>query len=271
MNKNILAIGIIILFILSALAPITFGSNVRTTIIRNDGNTLYVGGSGPGNYTSIQDAIDNASDGDTIYIPSGIYYENIVIKKSISLVGEDKNTTIIDGSGGEIVVYVLSNWVNISGFTIKNSSSYYNYGNGGIFIDASSFITITDNIITKNKYGIYLYSEYSYYSCTNNTITRNIILNNNNGIFCDICTNNNINNIINSCSSSSLFLTCFLRSLTSPIMRDNSFSVATCWRTTALSSLKSSPILRFISLFSFSTLLAIGKILAVCSSVRSRA
>ena len=35
--------------------------------------TLYVGGSGPGNYSEIQDAIDNASDGDTVYIYEGTY------------------------------------------------------------------------------------------------------------------------------------------------------------------------------------------------------
>ena len=41
--------------------------------------------SGVGSRGYIQDFIDNASDGDTINIPSGIYYENIIINKSISL------------------------------------------------------------------------------------------------------------------------------------------------------------------------------------------
>jgi pectin methylesterase-like acyl-CoA thioesterase len=63
------------------------------------GNTLYVGGSGFGNYTKIQDAIDNASEGDTIFVHNGIYNENITIIKTINLIGEDKNTTIINGSG----------------------------------------------------------------------------------------------------------------------------------------------------------------------------
>ncbi|UCF12379.1 MAG: hypothetical protein JSW06_10135 [Thermoplasmatales archaeon] len=68
----------------------------------------------------IQDLINNASSGDTIYIPSGTYYENIIINKSISLVGEDKETTIIDGSGTGDVVYVSADWVNIAGLRCKS-------------------------------------------------------------------------------------------------------------------------------------------------------
>ena len=77
--KKSIAIGIIFLFILSALAPLTLGYNVKisdikeqTPLIVSRGNTLYVGGSGPGNYTKIQDAIDNTSDGDTVFVYKGI-------------------------------------------------------------------------------------------------------------------------------------------------------------------------------------------------------
>jgi len=49
-----------------------------------DGNTLYVGGMGPNNYTSIQSAIDDAVDGDTVFVYSGFYYERIFINVSIN-------------------------------------------------------------------------------------------------------------------------------------------------------------------------------------------
>jgi len=46
---------------------------------------LYVGGSGPGNYTKIQDAIDNATSGDTVFVYNGVYYENVIVNKTINL------------------------------------------------------------------------------------------------------------------------------------------------------------------------------------------
>ena len=36
-----------------------------------NGKTLYVGGSGEGNYTKIQDAINDSSDGDTVFVYNG--------------------------------------------------------------------------------------------------------------------------------------------------------------------------------------------------------
>ena len=65
------------------------------TISERNGDILYVGGSGPGNYTHIQDAIDNATEGDTIYIYHKTYFEDLSVNKSIRLMGENKNTTII--------------------------------------------------------------------------------------------------------------------------------------------------------------------------------
>ena len=96
-----LVIGIIVLFIGMSINSST-GRRVemKSTTQTLRGNTLYVGGIGPGNYTTIQNAIDNASDGDTVFVYaySSPYYENVLVNRSINLIGEDKNTTIIDGS-----------------------------------------------------------------------------------------------------------------------------------------------------------------------------
>jgi parallel beta-helix repeat protein len=139
----------------------------------SNGKTLYVGGSGPNNYTRIQYAINDANDGDTVFVydDSAPYHENIIVKKSINLIGEDRNTTIIDGGGYENVVYFrLADWVTIRGFTIQNSGT-------GIFLYYhTDHNTITGNIISNNEDGIYL-------STTNNSITGNTILNNGNGIY----------------------------------------------------------------------------------------
>jgi len=84
--------------------------------------TLYVGGSGPDNYTHIQDAINDAEDGYTVFVYSGIYYENITIDKSIKLIGENASTCIIDGaiSATYFLIKIMADEVQIQNFTLKN-------------------------------------------------------------------------------------------------------------------------------------------------------
>ncbi len=127
-----------------------------------DGNILYVGGDGPGNYSRIQDAIDNATDGDTVFVYNGTYglTQYIDIYKSINLIGESKINTIINGS--HISVNVSE--VLISGFTLQNYS--------GIQINNIGNITITDNIINNYLTGINI-----LFFSNNNTITNNTFFN----------------------------------------------------------------------------------------------
>jgi parallel beta-helix repeat protein len=123
------------------------------------GETLYVGGSGDGNYTEIQDAIDNASDGDTIFVydDSSPYYEHILINKEINVVGENKETTIIDAQEQDNVVRIISNHSSLKYFTLQNSSTEFP---GGVHIGPRysekryQDITIENNIIINCGYGI---------------------------------------------------------------------------------------------------------------------
>ncbi len=118
------------------------------------GNNLYVGGDGPNNYTHIQDAINNASDGDTIFVYSGIYHENIIIDKSINLIGEDRNTTVIEGNDHD-VVFITANKVNISGFTIRQCKKDNKRETVRILLVKVSNIRICKNSIINNDMGIY--------------------------------------------------------------------------------------------------------------------
>ena len=97
-----------------------------------DRGVLYVGGGGSGNYTVIQDAIENASNGDTVFVydDSSPYYENIVVDKPIQLIGEDKQSTIIDGGGSGHTIRITSNNSVIRDFSIIK-------GNNGIYLDSN--------------------------------------------------------------------------------------------------------------------------------------
>lgn len=135
--------------------------------------TLYVGGSGPNNYTMIQDAIDNASCGDTVYVYNGTYYENIKVNKSIQLIGENKYQTIIDGSKGLIgkaIVNVTAEYIKFSRFTIQNSRGIDGRAmivlkNGGFGYSRNN--DITENIVKNCTYGVMIINP------KNNVITNN--------------------------------------------------------------------------------------------------
>ncbi|MCD6142250.1 hypothetical protein J7J55_05990, partial [Candidatus Bipolaricaulota bacterium] len=127
-------IAMFVAFVFLAGAGIVLNDDVKDVKAGGSGgNTLYVGGSGPNNYTKIQDAVDNASDGDTVYVFNGTYYENVFIGRSINLIGENKDTTIIDGGGSGDVVHITVDWIDICGLTVQNSGSGWN--DAGIELD----------------------------------------------------------------------------------------------------------------------------------------
>jgi parallel beta-helix repeat protein len=180
-----------------------------------EGETLYVNTTGSnGAYTSIQDAINASIDGDTVYVFNGTYYENVIVNKSISLIGEDKNITIIEGLGGEDVVNVTSDWVNITGFTISN-------GYGGEFAGITLFkvmsCKIVTNIISDNYYGI------SFHISSKNIVATNDINQNfRSGVYLWNSSDNKISN--NSISSNNLYGILLQSKSKSNIILSNSIS-----------------------------------------------
>jgi len=118
----------------------------------SEGNIIYVDDDGGADYTSIQDAVDAAYEGDTIYVYPGIYYEQIVISTTLTLTGEDKASTVIDGLQLEDdVVTIHADEVHVSGFTIRNSSSGSGY-DSGLKVHQSDSCVIEDNIFTENSW-----------------------------------------------------------------------------------------------------------------------
>jgi len=153
MKKIILILGIIFLLIGISINP-SSGINIdkKSIKIMSEGKTLFVGGSGPNNYTTIQEAINDAVDGDTVFVydDSSPYYENIIIDKSISLIGENRNTTVIDGNYIGNVIEIIADKIIVSGFTIKNVK-YHNendYKYNVIKCENCSNIIITNNRIS---------------------------------------------------------------------------------------------------------------------------
>ena len=112
----------------------------------------------PTDYPTIQEAIDNAADGDTILVLNGTYHEHIKIQKTITLIGEDKEKTIIDGDGSGDCIYIPSD-SGIEGFDITIKNLTIRNGYNGIKADtvsAKSDIVIENNIIKENEHGIYM-------------------------------------------------------------------------------------------------------------------
>jgi parallel beta-helix repeat protein len=163
------AIGIIIcILIIGATTPSVIGTKLlerNSNIVTYNRDILFVGGSGPNNYTKIQDAIDDANNGDSIFVYIGEYNEQIFINTTISLIGENKAFTIINGSEIGDVITVNADYVNINGFTIKKSY----YMDNAIEIN-SEYSNIQNNIFEENGYGIYIDGT------NNHTITGNTFL-----------------------------------------------------------------------------------------------
>jgi len=186
------------------------------------GATITVDDSGGRDYMTIQAAVNASSPGDTIYVYNGTYNGSIPINKTINLVGESNQSTIIKGTGALYSegIRVTINYVNISNIRIDNfyAAIYFwrtnnnsivantltncNYGihysnsnniisntimncrDCGIMVIDGSYNNITSNTIGNCSQGIYLGS-------SNNNITSNTVANCSHGIYLYYGSNNN--------------------------------------------------------------------------------
>ena len=170
------------------------------------GETFFVDDDGGADYETIAEALENASDGDSICVWDGVYQEELKIRKSVSLIGNGSETTIIDGSGvgNDEVVTIEANWVNISGFSVQgdpeelskaailvgsdhNRIEENNCSNSdsGILLESCSFNVIKDNILYNNSIGVKVYIELKTVrdKCTNTLLENNTCILNSCGLY----------------------------------------------------------------------------------------
>lgn len=151
------------------------------------------------NYTTIQEAINDNETliRHTIFVGKGIYYENLVVNKSVILTGENRNSTIIDGRGNGSVIWITADNVTIAGFTIQNSGhtisgtipdaginlkdvtncnisiSKFIDNYVGIFVRSSRNSQFANNVISCNHIGIDINNRSTYNIISGNSLQEN--------------------------------------------------------------------------------------------------
>jgi parallel beta-helix repeat protein len=122
-------------------------------------------------YSSIQKAIMASSNGDSILVQSGTYFENVKVNKKLILRGIDNPVVYARGNGSAITL--SANGITLEGFSVGGGGSYYL--EAGIKVNSNNN-TLSDNNASNNGYGI------SLVNSSNNTLSGNNASNNGYGI-----------------------------------------------------------------------------------------
>ena len=146
-------------------------NQIPSTAYGNDDFTSSTPGWQIDHFNIIQDGIDAVEENGTVFVYDGIYHEAIFINKTLDLIGEDKNKTIIFGTLGKSALSLNSNTNTIENFTIKHNESDSFYDSGILLksdmnkINNCNFFNNSQGIFSLYQYEIYY--QYNYISnCT---------------------------------------------------------------------------------------------------------
>ena len=159
-------VGIILLFLVSFLFPVNANTMEKTVLPTTKGTIFYVGGSGPGNYTSIQAAINNSTNGNTIDVYPGDYNEHLIINKTLFLngiPGEGLDRPTISGGDYWAVTFEADGCL-FQEFNVTNN------GYPGAIKLHSDHNTIRNCTVLNSNDDLY-YDHSSYNSIMNNTLS----------------------------------------------------------------------------------------------------
>lgn len=153
---------------------------------------------------SIQEAIDRANDGDTIYVYGGYYTENLIINKKLKLWGSvERGDTIIDSRFDiRYFVQITADQVEFQKFTINDTQNILTSPIGALLCIKASNVVVQSNFINHSSaYGIYV-----DLISTGNFISGNTINDTKNGIVISSYNNDIVGNTLSNCSDSAIYL-----------------------------------------------------------------
>jgi parallel beta-helix repeat protein len=143
----------------------------------------------------IQDAVNNATAGETICVKDGTYNENVDVATRLTIRSENGSsvTTVNASDSTDHVFDVTVNYVNISGFTVENATGN---SKAGIRLTGANYCNISYNDAIANWHGIYLYNSCGHNNITGNNASSSIQI----GVLLHwVCSNNNVtDNVANS-------------------------------------------------------------------------
>jgi parallel beta-helix repeat protein len=137
----------------------------------SEGETITVDDDGPSDYSTIQEAVEHASWGDTIQVSRGHYHGDVLITTPLELIGEDTESTLLEGNEGTTTIRITAEDVRVSGLTIRNGSTGINVVSDNCRIENVS-------CINQSNYGMAVHSatEVTIENCTIANSTNSAIL-----------------------------------------------------------------------------------------------